>query len=153
MGSLFLVRHATTRASEAGRNLGQRSDPPLTPEGHRLAARTGAAIAAELAALPHGAARIVTSPARRCRETAAALATALAVRAAGIQVEAGLWEIDYGAWEGMTQDQVRARDPELRAAYERDPYETRIPGGESGREVAERASGVLDALEQWLAAD
>jgi broad specificity phosphatase PhoE len=151
MGSLFLVRHATTEASRAGRNLGQRADPGLATEGEALAAQTGVAIAAELAGLEHDALRVVTSPALRCRQTATAIATALG--GAALEVEPALRELDYGAWEGLTAAECVARDPTLRARWERDPYRTRTPGGESGRDVALRAFPVLETLEAWLAAD
>jgi broad specificity phosphatase PhoE len=151
MGSLILVRHATTEASRAGRNLGQRTDPGLTAEGELRAARTGAAIALELAALEHDTLRIVSSPALRSRQTASSIATAIG--GPPLEVEPGLNEIDYGAWEGLTPAQCLARDPTRRATWERDPYRTSTPGGESGRDVAARAFPVLEALEVWLAAD
>jgi broad specificity phosphatase PhoE len=153
MGSLFLVRHATTEASTAGLMLGQRLDAPLTPDGRRLAAKTGRAIAAELAALPHQGVRIISSPAARCRQTAAAIARALDVDPAAIEVDAGLWEIDYGDWEGIDADEATRRDPALRGTYEEDPYATAMPGGESGRDVEERAFAVLAPIEAWLAED
>ena len=152
MGSLFLVRHATTAASKAGQNLGQRADPGLAAEGEILAARTGAAIGAELAALPHGVVRIVSSPALRCRETAAAIAVAVAA-AAEVELDAALRELDYGAWEGLTPEECATRDPALRGRWESDPYLTSAPDGESGRDVARRAFPVLDALDAWLTAD
>ena len=72
---------------------------------------------------------------------------------AAIEVAAGLLEIDYGDWDGLTAEECRARDPELRAAWEADPYATRCPGGESGADVARRAFAVLAPVEAWLAAD
>jgi broad specificity phosphatase PhoE len=153
MGTLFLVRHATTAASESGMNLGQRTDAPLVEAGRALAARTGAAIGAELAAIGAGELRMLTSPARRCRETARLLAHALERGALEPEGHDGLWEIDYGAWEGLTADECRRRDPELRAAWEADPYVTRTPGGESGSDVASRAFAALAPLEEWLAGD
>lgn len=153
MGSLILVRHATTAASAAGRNLGQRSDPPLADAGLELAASLGGTLAAELAELPHDELHIISSPARRCRQTAAAIGAALAVPAESHEVAPGLLEIDYGDWDGLTADECRARDPELRAAWEADPYETRCPDGESGADVAGRAFAELAPVETWLAAD
>ncbi|HEX2221985.1 MAG TPA: histidine phosphatase family protein, partial [Candidatus Limnocylindria bacterium] len=132
MGSLFVVRHATTAASESGRNLGQGSDPPLTPDGVRLAQRIGQAIAQELSELPHDSLRVVSSPALRCRQTADALTTALPRERPPLESDPALLEIDYGAWEGLTAAECRERDPELRAAWEADPFATRCPGGESG---------------------
>lgn len=153
MGSLILVRHATTAASESGRNLGQRSDPPLAPAGEVLASRLGATLAAELEELPHDELRMLSSPALRCRQTSAALALALNVPPDAVETSAGLLEIDYGAWDGLTADECRARDPERRAAWEADPYATRCPEGESGHDVAKRAFAVLAPLEAWLAED
>lgn len=153
MGSLILVRHSITAASASGRNLGQRTNPPLADAGLALAARLGETLARELAELPHDELRLLTSPALRCRQTAEAIATGLAIAPDGIEVESGLLEIDYGAWDGLTADECRARDPELRAAWEADPYATRCPDGESGADVAARAATVLDPLEEWLAGD
>lgn len=153
MGHLVLVRHATTAASESGVNLGQRTDAPLVLAGRELAARTGTAVRAELAEIAHGALRIVTSPARRCRETAAIIAAALGRPDLEPSPEPGLWEIDYGAWEGLSAEECRARDPQLRAAWEADPYATATPGGESGSDVAARAFAALAPIEAWLSAD
>lgn len=150
MGSLFVVRHATTAASESGRNLGQGSDPPLTPDGVRLAQRIGQAIAQELSELPHDSLRVVSSPALRCRQTADALTTALPRERPPLESDPALLEIDYGAWEGLTAAECRERDPELRAAWEADPFATRCPGGESGGDVAARALPVFARLEAWL---
>jgi broad specificity phosphatase PhoE len=154
MGSIFLVRHATTAASAAGANLGQASDPALTDDGQRLATRLGRAIALELAALPHDELLLIRSPARRCLTTAAAIQRMLGDEAAGLptSVEEGLRELDYGAWEGLTPEECRRRDPERRAAWEADPYATPAPDGESGRDIAARAFPVLEAVEAWLAA-
>lgn len=153
MGTLILVRHATTAASASGRNLGQRADPPLAPAGRRLAARLGATLAAELTELPHDETRLVSSTALRCRQTAAAVAAALELPDAGIEAEAALIEIDYGAWDGLTADECLARDPERRAAWEADPYTTRCPDGESGADVARRAFAAMTPIEEWVAAD
>jgi probable phosphoglycerate mutase len=152
VGHLVLVRHATTAASESGVNLGQRTDPPLVPTGRELALRTGQAIRAELEAIAGGELRLLTSPAQRCRETARLVADALGRPGLEPVADAGLWEIDYGEWEGLTADECRARDPELRAAWEADPYATRAPGGESGSDVAARAFAVLRPIEEWLTA-
>jgi broad specificity phosphatase PhoE len=153
MGSLILVRHATTAASASGRNLGQRSDPPLADAGLELASRLGATLAAELAELPHDELRLASSPARRCHQTAAAIGEALDTTSEALEIVPGLMEIDYGAWEGLTADECRERNPELRAAWEADPYETRCPDGESGADVARRAFAALAPIEAWLAAD
>jgi probable phosphoglycerate mutase len=153
MGSLILVRHSITEASAAARNLGQRTDPPLAPAGVELAERLGQTLAAELAELPHDRLRILSSTALRCRQTAEPLAATLGVAVADIELEAGLVELDYGAWDGLTAEECQRRDPERRAAWEADPYETACPDGESGADVARRAFAVLEPLEAWLSGD
>jgi broad specificity phosphatase PhoE len=153
MGTLILVRHATTAASASGRNLGQRSDPALSDAGSELARDVGATLSAELAELPHEETRLVTSPALRCRQTATSIAAALEIPESAIEVERALIEIDYGAWDGLTPAECRAHYPGLRAAWEADPYETRCPDGESGADVARRAGPVLAGVEAWLEAD
>jgi broad specificity phosphatase PhoE len=152
MGTLILARHSITDASAAGRNLGQRSDPPLAADGIALAARLGDTLRAELEELPHDDLRLLSSPALRCRQTAATVVEALDGKLE-IETHAGLLELDYGAWDGLTAAECRARDPEPRAAWEADPFTTRCPEGESGEDVQRRVSGVLDPVEAWLAAD
>ena len=153
MGSLILVRHAITEASASARNLGQRTDPPLAAAGVELAARLGHTLAAELAELPHDELRILSSTALRCRQTAEPVAHALGVGAADVELHPGLLELDYGAWDGLTAEECRTRDPERRAAWEADPFATRCPDGESGADVARRAFAVLEPLEAWLAGE
>ncbi len=152
MGTLILARHSITEASAAGRNLGQRTDPPLADAGVALAARLGSTLRAELDELPHDEVRLLSSPAQRCRQTASAVADGVGV-ADAIEVHDGLLELDYGAWDGLTAEECLARDPALRAAWEADPFVTRCPDGESGEDVLRRVSAVLDPLEAWLAAD
>jgi len=153
MGSLILVRHATTAASAAGRNLGKRSDLPLSDAGVVLADDLGRTLAAELAELPHDEMRFVSSPALRCRQTAAAIAAALGLADDPVEIEPGLIEMDYGSWDGLSAEECRQRDPVLRATWEADPYTTRCPDGESGQDVARRALPALAPVEGWLAAD
>ncbi|HET8586274.1 MAG TPA: histidine phosphatase family protein, partial [Candidatus Limnocylindria bacterium] len=69
MGSLFLIRHSITAASATGRNLGSADDPPLASEGVVAAGQLAEALVLELDELPHDEVRLISSPARRCRET------------------------------------------------------------------------------------
>lgn len=153
MGSLILVRHATTAHSASGRNLGQGSDPPLAEAGMELASALGSALALELAELPHDEIRLISSPALRCRQTIARVVTGLDLASEDVELAPGLIELDYGSWDGLTAAQCMERDPELRARWEADPYTTRCPEGESGEDVAVRSTAVLDPVVSWLAAD
>ena len=133
MGTLVLVRHSITAASAAGRNLGQRSDPPLAAEGLELAGRLAATLALELTELPHDEVRLLSSPALRCRQTAEILATAVAAGGVAdgseMEIHPGLIEIDYGAWDGLTADECRARDPERPSGLGGGPVHHPLPGG------------------------
>jgi broad specificity phosphatase PhoE len=153
MGTLILVRHATTDASASARNLGRGTDLPLSEAGHALADALGRTLAQELSELPHDELRLVSSPALRCRQTIAAVARSVGVPEERVELDAGLLEIDYGAWDGLTADECRDRDPELRRRWEADPYETRCPDGESGRDVEARSAPVLGSVDAWLGAD
>lgn len=126
---------------------------PLSAAGHRLAAALARTLRAELDELPHDDVRLVSSPARRCRETIAPVAEMLGRAEGEVTVEAGLLEIDYGAWDGLTPDECLARDPAIRRAWLADPFATRCPGGESGEDVAARAFPILDGVTAWLAGD
>ncbi|MDT7659165.1 MAG: alpha-ribazole phosphatase [Pseudonocardiales bacterium] len=90
---LILVRHGQTDANARGLLLG-RADPPLNETGYRQAC-------ALAAALPR-AARIVSSPLTRARQTAALLAGAPpgATDVEGVEVDARWIEMDYGDLDG-----------------------------------------------------
>jgi probable phosphoglycerate mutase len=131
---LLLLRHGQTELSVERRYSGH-GDPELTPLGHAQAA--GAA--ARLARVPDVAA-VLTSPLQRARQTAALVAEATG---APLQVRERLIETDFGAWEGLTFAEARARDPQLHAEW-LGSEEVAPPGGESfatvGRRIeAERA--------------
>ncbi len=136
---LLLLRHGQTELSVERRYSGH-GDPELTPLGHAQAA--GAA--ARLARVPDVAA-VLTSPLQRARQTAALVAQATG---APLHVRERLIETDFGAWEGLTFAEARARDPQLHAEW-LGSEEVAPPGGESfatvGRRIeAERAELVKE---------
>ena len=126
---LLLVRHGPTAENVAGRFLG-RTDAPVTE-----AARVEAAA---LRPLVPFADLVVTSPARRAVETAELLGLRAPL------VEPAFREIDFGDWEGLTQDEVAERDPTRFAAFEAGDIEG-FPGGETVAAVAQRT---VDAVER-----
>jgi broad specificity phosphatase PhoE len=152
MGHLVLARHASTEASQVGRNLGQRGDPPLSARGLQLADRLGVAVAAELQDISVSDLRIVTSPALRCVQTVAGISAHLS-SAPPVEVAPELIEISYGEWEGLTSQQCEERDPGTRSSWEADPFATAAPGGESGADVAARAFPIFESIVAWLSAD
>jgi alpha-ribazole phosphatase len=89
---------------------------------------------AGLAASPAllGATRVWTSPARRCRALADAIALALPAR---LTVDDRLQELDFGAWEGKSWDTIPRATLDCWAAS---PLTFAPPGGESGAALVQR---------------
>ncbi len=141
MLNLLITRHGTAAADNVV--LGGQLDIPLTEKGRQEAE----ALASRLAGIRVD--RIIASPLARALETAQIVA-----RGRPIEVEERLREMDYGAWEGLTGAEIEKRDPELRARWERDPANTRSPGGECGEDVGRRLESFLaDLLAAELEAD
>ena len=118
------VRHARTELND-GSFFGQRRDP---------------SISARPAALPTAPRSVFSSPALRCRQTAAALAPA-----ATTKVDARLHEIDYGHAEGLSFTSLMEAHPAIPAGWQRgeDPP---FPGGENTAAVASRLNAFLAEL-------
>jgi alpha-ribazole phosphatase/probable phosphoglycerate mutase len=129
MSRLVLVRHAEPDESMRGRSYG-RLDVPLSAAGRAQAA----AIAETLRGVRLDA--IFASPMRRAIDTAAPLAEARGLR---VVADEGLRELDFGALEGLTFDEIARERPELYESWMTDPTETRFPDGESFGELRERA--------------
>jgi broad specificity phosphatase PhoE len=118
---LLFVRHGETAWNEAGRYQG-RSDPPLSPKGEAQARHLGLSLRDKAIGM------IVSSPLRRAHETALAIG-----ESAGLPVarDERLAELGFGAWEGLTQPEVKQRWPELLRQWKRCPQDVGFPGGES----------------------
>ncbi|WP_245770931.1 histidine phosphatase family protein [Natronohydrobacter thiooxidans] len=99
MARLRIIRHAP--ALHGGALAGRRDVAADLGDGVRLAA---------LRAVLGDGARVVTSPALRCLQTAEALFPGVARRQ-----DARLWEQDFGAWEGMGFDALPDLGPMSRA--------------------------------------
>jgi ribonuclease H / adenosylcobalamin/alpha-ribazole phosphatase len=132
----LLLRHGQTALSVERRFAG-RGDVPLTETGRRQAAAAGSALAAR-----GGVEVIVTSPLGRARRTAEAVAERTG---AGLLVDDGLAETDFGEWEGLNFAEVGAQWPDELAAWLADA-EVPPPGGESFAAVAARVDAALDRL-------
>lgn len=126
MFELILVRHGQTPCTVEGRFCG-RHEARLTPVGQRMAV-----LAARHPRLDR-VDRVVTSPARRAAETAAALGGA---RSVPVTTDPRLQELSFGEWESRLPAEV---DPDTHQAWERDPALCAPPGGETALEVLARA--------------
>ncbi|MEU9884402.1 bifunctional RNase H/acid phosphatase [Sphaerisporangium sp. NPDC051011] len=135
--SFLLLRHGETPFS-IDRRFSGTGDPELTPAG---LAQVEAA-AARLSRAPYAIDAIVSSPLRRARQTAEAVAAHTGLKVA---VEDGLREVDFGAWEGHTFTEIQRRWPDELAAWLADPSVT-PPGGESFTQAAVRVQEAKDRL-------
>ena len=121
MTQLLFVRHGETAWNETGRYQG-RSDPPLSPKGQAQAQD----LATSLRHVAVG--MIVSSPLRRAHETALAIGDGT-----GLPVvrDERLAELGFGAWEGLTQAEIKRLWPERLRQWKGCPEDVRFPGGES----------------------
>ncbi|WP_145497709.1 bifunctional RNase H/acid phosphatase [Streptomyces sp. CFMR 7] len=137
--TFVLLRHGETALTPEKRFSGSGgTDPELSATGRDQAARAAAHFAA-LGTVQE----IVSSPLRRCRETAAAVADRLGLE---VRIDEGLRETDFGAWEGLTFGEVRERYGDDLTAWLADPDTAPTGGGESFTEVAARVAAARDRL-------
>ena len=124
----WLVRHGQTAWSLAGKHTG-RSDIPLTPAGEEEARKLGAGL--RKAAFT----AVLTSPLQRARKTCE-----LAGFGARAEALADLMEWDYGAYDGLTSAEIRAKRPGWHL------FRDGCPGGEQLSDVVTRADRVIARL-------
>ncbi|HZL54515.1 MAG TPA: histidine phosphatase family protein [Solirubrobacteraceae bacterium] len=125
-GELVIVRHADTDWTVSGQHTG-RTDLPLNEAGRARARGLRGRLDGR------SFAEVWSSPLVRARETAALLGFSP-------QPRADLAEWDYGDYEGLTSEQIRARAPGW------DLWRDGCPGGENAAAVGARADAVLAAL-------
>jgi len=135
-GTIYLLRHGRINQSVPRRFVGQ-LDLPLDEEGLRQAR-----------AMHHflrdiDFAGIFTSPLQRSRQTAQILAGSREIVPTPL---AELAEINLGAWEGLTVDEVRRRFPGQYEKRGEDLAHYRPEGGESFHDLARRILPVFVRL-------
>ena len=124
---VWLLRHAETEWSRAGRHTG-RTDIPLTDAGRaRARALAGALEDTQFE-------RVFTSPLSRARET-----SDLAGVGDRAEVRDDLLEWDYGDYEGLTTPEIREQRPDWYL------WSDGAPGGESPEDVQQRVDRLIAA--------
>jgi broad specificity phosphatase PhoE len=122
---LFLIRHGETEWARSGRHTSF-TDLPLTDHGRAQAE----SLRPRLASYPF--ALVLTSPMQRARQTCE-----IAGFGERAEVCDDLREFNYGEYEGLMTDQIRAKDPGWNI------FNSPCPGGETPALVAARAAKVV----------
>ena len=135
MTEVILIRHAESEG--AGHYLGRRSDPPLSERGRAQAE----VLARRLAGDPLAA--IYSSPLRRTLETARVVATPHRLP---VETVADLAEMDFGLWDGLSYQEIEAREPEQLAHWLANPLAVAPAQGESLTEMGWRVIGAFEAI-------
>ena len=122
---VYLIRHGETEWSLNGRHTGT-TDIPLTENGRKVAKLLVAVLGKEKFAL------VLTSPLKRARETCE-----LAGFGARAEIDRDLMEWNYGAYEGLTPEEIHAQAPGWMI------FTDGCPGGETPEQVGARVDRVI----------
>jgi broad specificity phosphatase PhoE len=134
---IILVRHGETEWNRLHRFQG-RSDIALNSKGNNQANALSLALQNETITA------IYTSPLGRALETA--LHVSRFHPGIPLIKESGFLEMDLGDFEGMEAQRWAAEHHEFRKAWEKSPAALAMPGGESLRDVQQRAVAALERI-------
>lgn len=135
---ILLVRHGETDGESSVRFHGS-GDVDLAESGREQMRGVGRSLGVEPFDL------VVASNLRRAWQSAW-----LVGRGAPVRLEPDFREIDFGRWEGMTREEIRASDPVLYEDWQNGVEDFGYPGGERRADFRER---VDRGLERLIAAD
>jgi broad specificity phosphatase PhoE len=136
MTEILLIRHGETEWNAAEIFRG-RADIPLNKNGVRQAELLAEYLSDKKIDI------IYASPLERARETAEIIAGRH-----GLEVKSApdLIDINFGEWQGLSHQEVKDRYGELYGQWLDHPDRVTLPGGESLRQVRERAEGFVKRL-------
>lgn len=133
MALFYFLRHGETTWNAEGRLCGS-TDVPLSDAGRRQAQLLAFRVK------PFLADALYSSPLRRALETARLIGEAVGCEPV---VDHRLAELNYGAWEGRTFEEIQRATPAAYRAWDADPANLAPPEGESGVHLIERATPFL----------
>ncbi|MFG6101298.1 histidine phosphatase family protein [Leptothoe sp. EHU-05/26/07-4] len=136
--SIYLLRHGETTHSQTGGYCGA-LNPELTPAGMEMAQ----AFADAYGAMDWTA--VFTSPMKRTMATAKPLCEALGMTP---QLREGLKELQYGAWEDRSQDEVKQLYGPDYNRWMTEPAWNPPTGGETSLQIASRANTVIAEIKE-----
>jgi broad specificity phosphatase PhoE len=125
---IHIIRHGETAWTETRQHTGL-TDIPLTARGERQARGFGEYLEA------HRYRHVLSSPLQRARRTCE-----LAGFGAAARIDPDLVEWNYGEYDGKRTDEIRSQRPDWQL------FRDGCPGGESVKEVGERADRVIARL-------
>ena len=130
--TLYLIRHGATSANEQVPYILQGSsvDLPLSPTGRKQAEDVGQLLR------DRRIDAVYASRLQRARETAEHVALP---RGIAVETLAGIEECDVGQWEKLDWAAIREKFPDAYQRFQDSPYDTPYLGGESYRDVFDRA--------------
>ena len=140
--TLYFLRHGQTTLSREDNFCGSGLDPELTPEGLEMAQAFAAAYRDKQWKA------IFCSNLRRSIATVQPLCAALRMT---MEKRAGLNEIAYGKWEGLTREKVEREYHDEYISWLADPAWHAPTGGELAVTIAQRGSQVIQEITERFA--
>jgi broad specificity phosphatase PhoE len=144
--TIVFLRHGQTSYNAENRLQGQR-DVPLDGKGREQASAVGRFLrdhmGAEMARL-NAQGAFWASPLERTRQTMELARVAMGLPPQPYRLDARLMELTFGDWEGLTWDEVGARDPAGIRARAADKWRFTPPEGESYATLVERVRPWLE---------
>lgn len=122
MANIYMVRHGQSVANTEHKYQGQSYDTDLTELGKTQALNTAKKLFDKQIEM------VLTSPLRRTRQTAEII---VAEVKSDLNIADELKETDHGDWCYLTDGQIRAKWPELYAAWQTKPSSVIFPNGEN----------------------
>jgi broad specificity phosphatase PhoE len=135
---LLLIRHGQSIANAEGRLQGQ-FDSPLSDLGRQQAR----ALARRLSGEGQSISAIYASDLRRAAETAEILAGHLAV---SLTLDPRLREYDWGAFSGLTWDEIQARYPQIWQQWQAGEGPLSVPDEEGFEPFQQRVAAAWSAI-------
>ena len=132
---VYLIRHGETQGTAEGRIMGA-TDQPLSAHGTSQVLRLAELLPAGLLA-PGAATWCVASPLQRAQQTAECVAGRAGLT---ITTDADLREMHFGAWEGLTSQEIEERFPRKQAQWASPTDDTAFPDGECLGDFQERVA-------------
>lgn len=131
---ILLIRHGETDGESSVRYFGS-TDVDLSEAGEAQMRRLAPELASRRVDL------WLASNLRRSWRGAAIVS-----RGARVRIEPDLREVHFGEWEGLTREEIQARDPALFEDWQAGKDGFEYPGGEARADFSARIAGVVERL-------